>query len=96
MYFDFGGAFPNRSSYGITFSSDGVLYIGTDDPGRIVVVQPNKAYSTPFTAYNTVVTPSCNNFFWGAGENLYATGGNGYLLKITARGKQSAPNYGTN
>ena len=96
VYFDFGAFYPNASALGITFSSDGVLFIGTDGPARIVVVQATKAHGAPYMTYSALVSPACNSFAWGSGENLYASASNGFLVKIVARGKQGSPNYGAN
>ena len=96
VYFNFDQAYPGSSAFGITFSSDGVLYIGTDAPGRIVVVLPNKTYSTPYATYSALLGPACYTFAWGKGDQLYVSGSNGALARISVRGKQSAPYYGGN
>jgi hypothetical protein len=95
VYFDFAAAYPNNSALAITFSSDGILYIGTDSPDGIIVVNPDKSYSAPFKAYVSTYTPSFYSIAMGAAEDLYATSTTGVLMKITVRGKKSAPYYGT-
>ncbi len=95
IYFDFAAAYPTNVAVAITFSSDGILYIGTDSPDGIIVVNPNKSYSTPFLAYNATYSPSFFSFTWGAADDLYATSTAGVLMKVTVRGKKSAPYYGS-
>jgi hypothetical protein len=95
VYFDFAAAYPANAALAITFSSDGILYIGTDSPDGIIVVNPNKTYSAPFLAYKSTYSPSFFSFTWGAADDLYATSTAGTLMKVTVRGKKSAPYYGT-
>jgi hypothetical protein len=95
IYFDFAAAYPNNLPLVITFSSDGILYIGTDSPDGLVVVNPNKTYSAPFSAYKTTYSPSFLSMTWGAADDLYATSTTGILMKFTVRGKKSAPYYGS-
>jgi hypothetical protein len=95
IYFDFATAYPTYSALAITFSSDGILYIGTDSPDGLVVVNPSKSYSAPFAAYKSFYTPAFSTLAWGAADDLYATSSGGALLKITVRGKKSAPYYGS-
>ena len=95
IYFDFASAYPANQAIAITFSSDGILYIGTDSPDGLVVVNPDKSYSAPFAAYKSLYTPGFLSFAWGAADDLYATSSAGILMKITVRGKKSAPYYGS-
>jgi hypothetical protein len=95
IYFDFGAAYPNNLPLAITFSSDGILYIGTDSPDGVLVVNPNKSFSAPFSAYKSIYSPSFLAFAWGAADDLYATSTSGILMKFTIRGKKSAPYYGS-
>jgi hypothetical protein len=95
IYFDFATAFPTNVPLVITFSSDGILYIGTDSPSGVIVVNPDKSFSAPFSAYNKLYSPSFLSFAWGAADDLYATSASGILMKITVRGKKSAPYFGS-
>ena len=95
IYFDFATAYPTNVPLVITFSSDGILYIGTDSPDGLIVVNPNRSYSAPFAAYKSLYTPGFLSLAWGAADDLYATSTNGVLMKITVRGKKSAPYYGS-
>jgi hypothetical protein len=94
VYFDFAASFPANLPLVITFSSDGILYIGTDSPSGIIVVNPDKSFSAPFSAYNKLYSPSFLSFAWGAADDLYATSASGILMKFTVRGKKSAPYFG--
>jgi len=94
VYFDFGAAYPTNIAECITFSSDGILYIGTDSPDGILVVNPDKSYSAPFAAYNALYAPAIVSMTWGASTDLYMTSSAGALMKVTVRGKKSAPYYG--
>jgi hypothetical protein len=95
IYFDFASAYPTNVPLAITFSSDGILYIGTDSPDGLVVVNPNKTYSAPFAAYKSIYSPAFLSLAWGATNDLYATSSAGILMKIIVRGKKSAPYYGS-
>jgi len=96
VYFDFSaiyGAAP--SALAITFSSEGDLYIGNDAPGVfLLIVHPNGSYETPYTAYTATLSPSCKIFAWGSGSSLFASTGDGKLLRIDTK-KTGAPYYGT-
>ena len=95
VYFDFGAVYPNSTPQAITFSSDGVLYIGTDTPEAIVVVQPNKTYLAPFQAYGDLIGTAVRFLAWGASDDLYASTMEGVVLKFDMRGKTGAPYHGT-
>jgi hypothetical protein len=95
IYFDFASAYPANVPTVITFSSDGILYIGTDSPDGLVVVNPDKSFSASFAAYKGVYTPGFFSLAWGAADDLYATSTTGVLMKLTIRGKKSAPYYGS-
>ncbi|HTP12510.1 MAG TPA: hypothetical protein VMM37_02740, partial [Bacteroidota bacterium] len=95
IYFDFAAAYPTNIPLSITFSSDGILYIGTDSPDGLVVVSPGKSYNAPFAVYTASFGTGLSWLAWGAADDLYASTTNGLLLKITVRGKKSAPYYGT-
>jgi len=93
IYFDFATAYPTSQALAITFSSDGILYIGTDSPSGLIVVNPDKSYSAPFVAYSSLYTPGFFSLAWGAADDLYATSSTGVLMKLTIRGKKSAPYF---
>lgn len=95
IYFDFAAAYPLNQGTAITFSSDGILYIGTDSPAGLVVVNSDKSYSAPFTAYQGLYTTGFFSLAWGAADDLYASSSAGALMKLTIRGKKSAPYYGS-
>ena len=95
IYFDFALAYPANAPTAITFSSDGILYIGTDSPDGLVVVNADKSYGAPFAAYKSLYTPGFFSLAWGAADDLYATSTGGVLMKLTIRGKKSAPYYGS-
>jgi len=94
VYFDFGAYYPGAKAFGITFASDGTLYIGTDHPGRIVVVQPSLSRGMPYAVYTALVSPACNTFAWGSGNSLYATSSGGGFVQIIVWRSQGAPYYG--
>ena len=95
IYFDFASVYPTNTALVITFSSDGILYIGTDSPDGLVVVNPDKSYSAPFAAYKSLYSPGFLSLAWGASNTLYATSTAGVLMKFIVRGKTSAPYYGS-
>lgn len=92
LYFDFrayGSAIPR----GITFSSSGDLYVGTDAPQGVVVIFPSKNSIARYIDYSSLFGTSIKYFAWGNGTELYAVTTAGKLLKIKAR-VTSAPYYG--
>jgi len=95
VYFDFSLAYPTCTPRAITLSSDGVLYIGTDAPYGIVVVDPAKAYIAPFEAYEAMFGTGLSYLAWGSSGSLYASTVEGILLEFRVRGQQSAPYYGS-
>lgn len=95
IYFDFGAAYPTNIPLAITFSSDGVLYIGTDSPDGLVVVEPSKSYSVPYKTYKASFGTGLGIFAWGSADDLYCSTSDGALLKFMIRGKKSAPYYGS-
>ncbi len=94
-YFDFGAAYPGKTPLAITFSSDGYLYIGTDSQEGLVVVTPNKSFSAPFAAYQSLFSTGIGFLAWGSADDLYASAVNGTLLRFTIRGKTTAPYFGS-
>jgi len=95
VYFDFGAAYPSNIPLSITFSSDGVLYVGTDSQDGLIVVSPSKVVAAPFVAYNSLFGTGLGYLTWGNSDDLYASTSNGKLLKFMIRGKKSAPYYGS-
>ena len=95
IYFDLPAAYATNFALCITFSSDGILYIGTDSPDGILVVNPDKSYSAPFAAYSASYSPSISFMTWGGSNDMYVSSSAGALLKVIVRGKKSAPYYGT-
>jgi streptogramin lyase len=94
IYFDFGAVYPTNVPLSITFSSDGVLYIGTDAQDGLVIVSTTKAVSAPYTAYKSLFGTGIGFLAWGSADDLYASTSNGVLLKFTIRGKTSATYFG--
>jgi hypothetical protein len=58
-------------------------------------VNPDKSYGAPYAAYKSLYSPAFYSLAWGAADDLYATSSSGVLMKITVRGKKSAPYYGS-
>lgn len=96
VYFDFGAEYPTFQALALTFSADGVMYVGTNAPLGMVVVFPNKSSAAPYSAYKALFDASCRLLAWGNAEYLYTVSGAGLLLRIKLPGKTSAPYYGTN
>lgn len=95
VYFDFGAVYPTSVPLAITFSSDGVLYIGTDSHDGLVIVNSNKTFYAPYTAYQSLFGTGLGFLAWGSADGLYASAPNGALLKLTIRGKTSATYFGS-
>jgi hypothetical protein len=95
IYFDFAAAYPANVPLSITFSSDGIMYVGTDSQDGLVIVNSNKTASAPFGAYKAMFGTGLAYLTWGNADDLYASTSNGILLKFLVRGKKSAPYYGS-
>ena len=95
LYFDFAAVYPTSVPLAITFSSDGAMYVGTNSPDGLLIVNSNKTYSAPYGVYNASFGTGLGYFAWGNADDLYASTSNGILLKFTIRGKTSAPYYGS-
>lgn len=98
MYFAFSEQYPgnNPIALAITFSADGYLYIGTDGPDGIIVVNPGGNAWEPL--YPGLISPTGMVFAWGDGPNLYYTRGEignskQALIRINTQ-RESAPYYG--
>ncbi len=94
VYFDFGAAYPTAVPLAITFSSDGVLYIGTDSQDGLVIVELDKFSRAPYSAYKSLFDTGIKFLGWGSGENLFASNTSGQLLRFLVRGKTSATYFG--
>ena len=95
-YFNIGSAVGSGYvGQAITFSSDGYLYIGTQAPLGIIVVAPDRSFTTPYTLYSSRFGTQVNYLAWGPGELLYGSTYEGGLFKIHTR-KSGAPYYGLN
>jgi len=95
VYFDFEAVYPGKVPLAITFSSDGVLYIGTDTENGLLIVTPDKAVTAPFGTYKALFGTGLGFLAWGSTNDLYASTSNGALLRFTVRGKTSAPYFGS-
>ena len=95
LYFDFAAVYPTNVPLAITFSSDGTMYVGTDAADGLLVVNTNKTYNAPYGVYKASFGTGLGYFAWGIADDLYASTSNGVLLKLTIRGKMSAPYYGS-
>lgn len=95
VYFDFGAAFGGQelTPTSMTFSTDGVLYIGTNAPAYLAVVAPSKTYATPYRAYSTLFGTGTLALMGGSGNALYASTTSGGL-RMVLWGKTGAPYYG--
>jgi hypothetical protein len=101
-YFNLTGVYGvNKGGiYALTFSADGVLYIGTDHADGIRLVNPDRSSQT---MYPGVLFPKNISFAWGTGFFLFTsrTGGvnadgsavTNALLQINTQ-KDGAPTYG--
>ena len=81
------------SGQAITFSSNGYMYVGTQAPLGVIVVAPDKSFSTPYSAYSAMFGTMISSVAWGPGELLYGATAEGSLFKIHTR-KTGAPYYG--
>ncbi len=77
----------------ITFSSDGYMYVGTQAPLGIIIVAPDKSFSTPYSDYASMFGTLVSSVAWGPGELLYGATFEGSLFRIHTR-KIGAPYYG--
>lgn len=92
-YFDIEANYPSTSAFAITFSEDGVLYIGTDFENPIIAVNPDLTHEE---WYPGVLASPADKFVWGNGENLYYTigeTGTRTIIKVNM-GRSGAPDYG--
>jgi len=98
LYFPFSEQYGsnNAIALAITFSADGYMYVGTDGPDGIIVVDPGGDGWEPL--YPGLISPTGMIFAWGEGPNLYytrgETGNNSQALIRINTQREGAPNYG--
>ncbi len=68
------GQYSTRSLTGISFSSDGEMYVATNSTDPILMVDPNTKNVSIF--YKDILPSLCKQFFWGNGTYLYIISGN--------------------
>ncbi len=68
--FDFDANYPGFEIQSMEISADGELYLGTNAPVGIIVVQPNGSFAP---LYPGVLSPSIYAMTWGNAEFIYAT-----------------------
>jgi hypothetical protein len=68
------GEYASRLITGITFSSDGKMYVATNSPYPILIVDLNT--NNVSTLYKDILPSYCKQFFWGNGNYLYIITGN--------------------
>lgn len=68
------GQYASRKLTGITFSSDGKMYVATNSPDPILMVDLNTKNVS--TLYKDILPSLCKQFFWGNGTYLYMITGN--------------------
>ncbi|GEM_PF-3047865 len=99
-YFDLSATVGNTTdiAYGITFDTQGNLYVGTDAADGVYVVATDQT-SQPL--YNGIIGPNCKFLAWGKDSYLYVVKAQSplntkpsCLYKIDMLGKLSAPYYG--
>jgi hypothetical protein len=78
--------------YGLTFDTDGNLYVGTNASAGILLVKPNKSSESYYTG---VVSGNTVYLTWGKGSNLFQgkVVTTKTIVKINTQ-KASAPYYG--
>jgi len=95
VYFDLGAAIPGASPYSITFSADGMLFIGTAPPNGLVQVALDGSWSAPYVAYTALFGTGIKSLAWGGSEEMYAGTIDGAIVRFLVRGKSTAPYFGT-
>lgn len=93
-YFDLGGQLGSSyTAHAMTFSADGYLYIGTQTPAGVVVVAPDRSYTTPYSSYGNLLGAQIFSMAWGEGDKLYMTNDTWSLI-VAHTQKSSAPYLG--
>jgi hypothetical protein len=88
-----------KAIFGITFASDGSMYLSTDATNPILLVKTDRSATI---LYPGVISPTHHSFAWGNGPYLYALRGTSSAGVVTAASKifrintlkQSAPYLG--
>lgn len=98
LYFHFSEQYGsnNAIALAITFSADGYMYVGTNGPDGIIVVNPGGDGWE--SLYPGLILPTGMIFAWGDGPNLYYTRGetgnnDQALIRINTQ-REGAPYYG--
>jgi len=68
------GQYSSRVITGITFSSDGKMYVATNSPDPILIV--DLTTKNVSILYKNILPSLCKQFFWGNGSYLYMIVGN--------------------
>jgi len=89
--------FASRTITTINFSENGTLYIGTDAPDPLLVVDPSTSNSDYF--YKSILPSYSKHFYWGTATFIYMICGNPGLgeewtVYRINMGANSAPQYG--
>lgn len=105
LYFNFSGNFDilTKSITALTFSQDGDMYLGLNSSETIVVVHPDKSFST---LYSGLIKEPVLSFSWGNDNNLYYSRGKitnvdgtilsqQLIIRVNVE-KPGAPYYGRN
>ncbi|GAB4135987.1 MAG: hypothetical protein Fur0015_08610 [Ignavibacteriales bacterium] len=105
LYFDFSSKFDilTKSITAITFAQDGDLFLGLNSSETIVVVHPDKSFSS---WYPGLIKEPVINFTWDNGNNLYYSRGKitnvdgkitsqQFIIRVNME-KPGAPYYGRN
>ena len=76
MVIDWGtmGQYSSRTLTGVTFSSDGKMYVATDSQDPILIVDLNTKNVS--ILYKDILPSLCKQFFWGNSTYLYMIVGN--------------------
>jgi hypothetical protein len=89
--------FASRTLRAITFSANGAMYLATDSPDPILLVEPTTQKVEIF--YKGILSPYCKHFYWGSGTNIYMISGDTNLGQVWTvfkfdAGTKGAPYYG--
>jgi len=88
------GEYADNTVYDITFSFDGDMLIGTDNPDPILVLHPDGSMEP---LYSTILIANAEKVVWGNGKYIYMQrggeleGASIYRIEMT---KDGAPYYG--
>ena len=66
--------FASRTIKAFTFSANGTIYIGTDSPDPLLILDPTTSQLDYF--YKGIAPSYCKHFYWGKGNYLYFISGN--------------------